>query len=217
MAENPSPEPTPADAPKVRPPFNELSVLFPLLSLYTAGYLGLMLADFMLKQTLDLPDGIMPVYIALLGAYAADKEIRRWLVTPEPPRKGSLFVYLWLLFFLVAYIIRTFQPAYELPANLVPVCLQVLGIFFGSKASKYVWEKRWADPASLGELRRASDGGRQAVIMDMIKAKGQITRRDVMDKLSVSDNTVNRLLQGLENRQLVKRMGEGRGSYYVMP
>ena len=155
----------------------------------------------------------MPVYIALLGAYAADKEIRRWIGTPEPPRKGSLFVYLWLLFFLIAYIVYSFRPEYGLPSNLMPVCLQVLGIFFGSKASKYVWEKRWADD----RRQTPDDGGRQAVIMDMIKAKGQITRRDVMDKLSVSDNTANRLLQGLENRQLVKRMGEGRGSYYVMP
>jgi len=29
-----------------RPPFNEVSVLFPLLSIYTTGYLGLMIADF---------------------------------------------------------------------------------------------------------------------------------------------------------------------------
>ena len=34
---------------KDRPPFNEVSVLFPLLSIYTAGYLGLMIADFFLK------------------------------------------------------------------------------------------------------------------------------------------------------------------------
>ena len=48
MAENPSPEPTPADVPQAKPPFNEVSVLFPLLTIYTAGYLGLMLADFLL-------------------------------------------------------------------------------------------------------------------------------------------------------------------------
>lgn len=209
MAENPSPAPTPADIPRARPPFNELSVLFPLLSLYTAGYLGLMLADFLLKRSLDLPEGIMPVYIALLGAYAADKEIRRWLVTPEPPRKGSIFVYLWLLFFLAAYIIRTFQPAYELPANLVPVCLQVLGIFFGSRASKYIWETR--------QGRGETDSGRECLILDLLAAKGQITRRDVMEKLGVSDNTANRLLQAMEARNLVRRMGEGRGSYYVIP
>ena len=79
-------------APEERPPFNEVSVLFPLLSIYTAGFLGLMIANFFLKHSLDLPDGITTIYIALLGAYAADKEIRRWFGTPEPPRKGSVFV-----------------------------------------------------------------------------------------------------------------------------
>lgn len=196
------------DATKGRLPFNELSVLFPLLSIYTAGYLGLMLADFFLKQSLDLPDGIMPVYIALLSAYAADKEIRRWLVNPEPPRKGSIFVYLWMLFFLAAYIIRTFQPAYELPANLASVCLQVLGIFFGTRASKYVWETR---KTRGGE----AEPGRERLVLDLITAKGQVTRRDVMEKLGISESTANRLLQGLEDRQLVRRMGEGRGIYYT--
>lgn len=38
MAENPSPEPTPADEPQTRPPFNEVSVLFPLLTFYTVAY-----------------------------------------------------------------------------------------------------------------------------------------------------------------------------------
>jgi predicted transcriptional regulator len=36
---------TDAITPKERPPFNEVSVLFPLLSIYTAGYMGLMIAD----------------------------------------------------------------------------------------------------------------------------------------------------------------------------
>lgn len=137
----PSPKPA-ADVPAARPPFNEISVLFPLLSLYTAGYLALMIADFALQDGFNLPDGILPVYIALLGAYAADKEIRRWLAAPEPPRRGALFVYLWLLLFLAAFVIRSFRPEFTLPANLSAVCLQVLGIFFGSRASKYIWEGR---------------------------------------------------------------------------
>src|SRR3989337_28691 len=60
----------------------------------------------------------MPIYIALTGAYAADKEIRRWAGNPEPPRKGSVFVYLWLLFYLVAFLIRAFRPEFALPEEL---------------------------------------------------------------------------------------------------
>ena len=193
--------------PNQRPPFNEVSVLFPLLTFYTAGYMGLMIADFFLKRSLDLPDGIMAIYIALLGAYAADKEIRRWLGTPEPPRKGSLFVYLWLLFSLVAFIIHGFRPEYALPNNLIVVCLQVLGIFFGSKASKYAFEKR----SGADEI----DPGRKRLVLDMLSAKGQITRQMISDEFQISRSSAGRLLVGLEARGLITRKGEGKGVYYV--
>jgi hypothetical protein len=61
-----------------RPSFNEVSVLFPLLSLVTVAYLAMLIAEFVLPGALHVPAMMMPVYIALLGAYAADKEIRRW-------------------------------------------------------------------------------------------------------------------------------------------
>lgn len=193
---------------KGRLPFNEVSVLFPLLTFYTAGYIGLMIADFFLKRSLNLPDGIMTIYVALLGAYAADKEIRRWLGTPEPPRKGSLFVYLWLLFALLAFIVHGFRADYLLPNNLIAVCLQVLGIFFGTKASKYVCEKR----SGSGEV----DPGREQLVLDMITAKGQVTRQMVADALNVSRATAGRLLVGLETKGLIVRKGEGKGTYYIL-
>jgi len=210
MAENPSPEPTSTDIPQPRPPFNEVSVLFPLLTIYTAGYLGLMLADFLLKKSLALPEGLMPVYIALLGAYAADKEIRRWFSAPEPPRKGSLFVYLWLLFSLAVYLIHSFQPDFAVPANLGLVCVQVLGIFFGSKASKYIYETR---PSSSGP----EDAGRASFILNILTAKGQVTRQTVSAELQVSRTTAGRLLAGLEAQGAIIRKGEGKGIYYVSP
>ena len=195
-------------APEERPPFNEVSVLFPLLSIYTAGFLGLMIANFFLKHSLDLPDGITTIYIALLGAYAADKEIRRWLGTPEPPRKGSLFVYLWLLFALLAFIIHSFRADYLLPNNLVAVCLQVLGIFFGSKASKYVCEKHSGSGAA--------DPGREQLVLDMITARGQVTRQMAADELNVSRATAGRLLVRLKTKGLIVRKGEGKGIYYIL-
>lgn len=51
-----------------RPPFNEISVLFPLLTFYTVGYMGLMAAEFFLRGALKMPNGLMPIYIALLGS-----------------------------------------------------------------------------------------------------------------------------------------------------
>ena len=166
-----------------------------------------MVADFFLKRSLDLSDGLLTIYIALLGAYAADKEIRRWLGTPEPPRKGSLFVYLWLLFALMAFIIHSFRPDYVLPNNLIVVCLQVLGIFFGSKASKYVCEKRTIT---------GIDPGREKLVLDMITAKGQVTRQMILDELRISRSVAGRLLTGIETKGLILRKGEAKGTYYVL-
>ncbi len=58
--------------------FTELSVLFPILTVYSIVYLGLMIYDFAAKGAFEMPSGMMVVYIALTGAYAADKEIKRW-------------------------------------------------------------------------------------------------------------------------------------------
>ena len=201
----PAPE---AQEPKQRPPFNEVSVLFPLLSIYTAVYLGLMAADFFLKHKLNLPDGLVTIYIALLGAYAADKEIRRWMGTPEPPRKGSLFVYLWVLFVLLAFMLNSFRPDYPLPDKLVAVCLQVLGIFFGSKASKYVCEKS----SSSGKI----DPDREKAVLDMIAARGQVTRQAVSDEMQMSRSAAGRLLAGMEDKGLIVKKGEGKGVCYVL-
>jgi len=193
---------------KERPPFNEVSVLFPLLTFYTAGYLGLMIADFVLKRSFDLPDGILPVYIALLGAYAADKEIRRWIGAPEPARKGSFFVYLWLLFFLTAYIICSFRPEYVMPNNLTSVCLQVLAIFFGSKASKYVWESRGQsmEPAVLSR--------RQDQVIEMIKARGRIKNSDVAIQLGISRATTQRLLSDMVANGVIRQVGDRKSAFY---
>ena len=170
-----------------------------------------MAAEFVLRGAFILPPGLMPVYIALLGAYAADKEIRRWAGTPEPPRKGSFFVYLWLLFYLIAFMLRSFRPEFALPEELGKVVLQVLGIFFGSRASKYIWESRRADDGR----QTTYDGGRPAKILDMIKAQGQVTNREVADALHVSAASSKRILADLVDRGQVRLMGENRGAYYV--
>ncbi len=142
-----------------RLPFNEVSVLFPLLTLYTVAYMGLMAAEFVLRGAFVVPAGMMPVYIALVGAYAADKEIRRWAVGNQSSRKGALFVYLWLLFFLTAFLLHSFRVDFTMPEELSKVVLQVLGIFFGSRASKYVYETRRSQDPEVAGMREAETLG----------------------------------------------------------
>lgn len=191
----------------IKKSFNEMSVLSPLLMVYTVVYLGLMIYDFAAREAFKLPSGMMVVYIAIVGAYAADKEIRRWMGREEPPRAGSFFVYLWLIFFLAAFVIRSFKPVFALPEDLDKIALQVLGIFFGSKASKKIYEIK----AGKG----AEAATREEAVMEMIRQNGRAAKRDVMAKLSISDSTALRLLDGLQKKGLIRQEGQMKGAYYV--
>ncbi len=201
-------EELPQDTPKPRV-LNELSVLFPLLSLYTIVYMALTTASFFLGNAMPIPDGIMQIYIALLGAYAADKEIRRWIDRPEPPRKGSLFVYLWLLLFLVLFTMQTVQQAHKMPEHLLQVSLQVLAIFFGTSASKHLHGRR----SSKSELTVT----RQEKVLSLIKTKGPVTRTDVEEELKLSATSVGRVLAEMEKTGLIEKQGKSKDTTYVLP
>lgn len=186
---------------------NEMSILSPLLMVYTIVYLGLMVYDFAAREAFNLPAGMMVVYIALVGAYAADKEIRRWLGKEEPPRAGSFFVYLWFVFFLIAFVIQSFKPAFVLPEDLGKIALQVLGIFFGSKTSKKIYEIKTG--------KNATAATREEAVMEMIRQNGRAAKKDVMAKLVISDSTALRLLDGMEKKGLIRQEGQMKGAYYV--
>ncbi len=197
--------------------FNEMSILAPLLAIYTTACLALMAADFWLREALDVHPAITPVYIALLGAYAADKEIRRWAGRPEPPRKGAVFVYLWALLYLVLFIIHTFNTNYKLPGEIGGIVLQVIAIFFGSKASKYIYQARIkGGEDATGDVKPIALEHREFVIA-YLKANGRINRRDFIKKFKVSERTATRILEGMANTGLIIRKGEGRGSHFVLP
>ena len=187
--------------------FNEMSVLFPILTLYTLVYLGLMVYDFAAKAAFEMPDGLMAVYIALTGAYAADKEIRRWMGNEAESKNGSIFVYLWLIFFLVAFVIQSLVPAFTLPKNLSAVALQVLGIFFGSKASKKIYETK--DAKNLVLTHKDST-------LELIKSRGQVTRVEVESAFKISRSSAGRLLDSLETSGIIKQVGDYKDTYYVL-
>lgn len=192
----------------VKKTFNEMSVLFPLLSLYTLVYLGMMVYAFVLKGAFKMPTGMMGLYVALVGAYSADKEIRRWVGKAEENKIGSMFVYAWMLFFLAAYLVRAVDPAFILPDDLSLVALQVLGIFFGAKASKKIFDtKNSAKPTVIL--------GREQTILEMIKTNGKTTRREVLAALKVSDSTADRLLSGLESKGMIKKDGKFKSTCYL--
>jgi len=199
-----------APLPDPRPPFNEVSVLFPLLSLVTVAYLAMIVAEFFLPSAVRVPGMMMPVYISLLGAYAADKEIRRWVGAPEPARRGSLFVHLWVLLFLALVIVNFFRADYPLPQDLGKVVLQVLAVFFGSRTSKYIKERQSGGANGAAELRE-----RRERTLELIRARGRVVRAEVMALLGVGRSTAGNLLEGMVRDGILRRIGETRGAYYL--
>lgn len=227
----------------VKTKFNELSVLAPLLVVYTLAYLALMGLDFAAKSEFDMPAGLMAVYFTLLLAYAADKEIRRWAGKETPPRKGILFVYLWLTFYLVVFIIHSLKSDYPLPNDLTYVTLQVLGIFFGSKISKSIFQSR-AQKLVDAVLEKVAPGTERPVnepvpatakvevpptlphdgrenkqeelVLDMIRKNGQVKREDILPALGISRSSVGRLLEKMEEKGLITQIGDRKASHYVL-
>ena len=82
------PQPVYPSAP--RPPFNELSVLFPLLTFYTVVYLGMMAVEFFLPKVLTVPAGMLPVYITLVGAYAAGQAVEYPISNTQLPTSNEI-------------------------------------------------------------------------------------------------------------------------------
>ncbi len=197
--------------------FNEMSILAPLLAIYTSTCLALMAADFWLREALEVHPAITPVYIALLGAYAADKEIRRWAGRPEPPRKGAVFVYLWALLFLVLFTIHTFKTNYKMPEEIGGIVLQVIGIFFGSKASKYIHQSRINKNSDATPDVKPIALEHREFVLAYLQANGRLNRRDFIQKFKVSERTATRILEGMADAGLIVRKGEGRGSHFVLP
>lgn len=89
--------------------------------------------------------------------------------------------------------------------------LQVVGIFFGSRASKALYGRRRNEV-----IRSAAEMERQTQLLALVGERGQITRVEVSDRFGVSEATAKRLLQALMEQGRLEKRGEGHGVYYVM-
>lgn len=222
-----------------------MPVLFPLLTIYTTIYAGLMLYDFVMQDAFAMPAGLMVVYMTLLGGYVADKEVKRWMGRTPRPRLGSLFIYVWLLLYLGAFVTNSFAPQFALPEDLQQVVLQVLAVFFGTKASKQWYAQRTEratdttaaapDDSTLTNTSSTHEpaptstehttatqqshtdriAAREKAILALFATQERVTRAEVEALLHVSDSTAHRTLEALEARGAISQRGHGRAVHYV--
>ncbi len=199
-------------APKITEvkPFHEQQILWPLTTGYTILYFVLMAADFALREKFTMPTGMMVVYVALVTAYAGDKEVRRWTGKALPSKWGSVFIYLWFVFFAVAFTIRSINATFTLPEDLSKVCLQVLGIFIGSKISGKLYASK-----QEGKDFETEIGSREDKILAVVTEKGRITTGDAAKLLGLSHSTVRRIMDHLQQAGQIKQQGVGRGVFYT--
>ena len=92
---------------------------------------------------------------------------------------------------------------------LTAVCLQVLGIFFGSKASKKIYEIK---TGKAGEKL-----SREETVLQLIKDKGKVTRKEIIDALKISESAVGRILDEMEAKKQIQQVGERKAAYYILP
>ena len=155
-----------------------------------------------------MPGGMLAIYTALLLAYASDKEIRRWLGKDAPSKKGSWFVYLWFVFFLAAFVIHSFKSEFELPADLTKVAIEVLAVFFGTKASKKVYGMR--------QSKQEKTLSREEKVLVYLKEHQEAKNSDFQQILGVSESTVRRILNKMESKRLIVQHGDKKATTYTL-
>ena len=80
----------------------------------------------------------MEGYLAVLTAYAAQRESAKWLGVQDTAvrlRRGELYVGLWVATWLAVTSICNLHPGLAMPTELLRLMLSVLGVFAVSSVS----------------------------------------------------------------------------------
>lgn len=131
-----------------------ISFLWAVNLIWTLILLGMNVAEFlqMGKWAYQGPGSL--IYFATLAAYAGSKETHQWSqgVTQADTkgRKGILFVGVWVLFSMGAFVAANLGKGYAFPHELLTITIEVLGIFFGTQASKALRQRKGKSTVTLG-------------------------------------------------------------------
>ena len=124
---------------------NEPSLpLFVATFLYTLAFIFTLIIDF-LNRDFRTPQWSFVVYGSLLSAYVFSKEFAdRWILKIKwAPRKGDLFVYIWIGLSFAMYIAEyLFDGIYKTPPMIADIAATVICLYTLSKISKYFYNER---------------------------------------------------------------------------
>ena len=66
------------------------------------------------------------------------------------------------------------------------------------------------------EAEQIALGYKQIKVVEFLRKEGRITNRQIRDLLKVSHQTAHKILQSLIKNKVIKRVGKGRATYYIL-
>jgi len=196
----PTLEPTaPAETPT---PFY-LNFLWALNLIWTFLLLGMNVAEFLQKgQWIYQGPGSL-IYFATLAAYAGSKETHQWVQGESrretKGRKGILFVGVWVIFSMGAFVAVNLGKGYAFPHELLTITLEVLAIFFGTQASRALRKGRGKAPKTM----KLEEG-----ILQLAKEAGGVASAVVSERLGATRGEAQYALQEMVKEGRLKKIGK---------
>lgn len=199
-----------------------LTTFFTLLCLALFGY------DVATYGNHPVGNNLVLVYLTLLSAYAADKEVGRWTKAKGAElaqRKGSSFVVIWAVFYALCYLAEHFQSGFKTPEGLAKVVISVVGVFFGTGISRRYYGMLKGEGEAWGneDIRKAAEGARiksedalrREAILGLLKVSpAGLTAPELSKGSSISLRSVQRELAQLVAEKKVESFGKSRSSAY---
>lgn len=205
---------------KVRERWSEflfwLSVFFGLI--HFAGIIAVM-AGYPVRSSFMTGN----IYLGALAAYVSQKELRRWLNAPDADvvpedvqrkfNRGELIVGAWAALTGIAAALWNFNVIQTVPEQLLYTFGEVMGIYFGSNASKYFKNKNIKTSMETDSI--AASCAEKAVAI--AKTSGSVDNETCQREFDLSRGQAYRLLSRLEKQGKLKAQGIGKAISYVLP
>ncbi|MFH1369117.1 MAG: hypothetical protein ABII64_08325 [Elusimicrobiota bacterium] len=162
------------------------------------------------------------IYLGVLAAYVGQKELRRWLSAPDADvmpedvlkkfARGEIIVTVWAVTAGVVVLFWEFGLVRAVPETLLYTFGEVMGIYFGTSASKY-FKNRGYKAAMETESVAATYGDK---VLAFVSEHGEICNNDCEKLTGLNDSQTYRLLTKLVEEKKLKAAGLGKGRKYTL-
>jgi hypothetical protein len=208
-------------------------ILFYLTLLITIVHAGFIFWDFItsiplfakligIAENKIFASGYMStLYLALLGAYAGHKEIKRWTTTQPTLTyeenkfgRGELIVSGWIIFCAISISFWQMNIIPRLPNELFRTTLQVVGIIFGTYTSKGIYSRVKGKRVKSITIEDQEGKSAENMIMEYVKEHGKIDNKSCQKLLGINDDQAYYILSKLVREGKLLQDGKGRNACY---